>query len=1273
MLAGGVSFAVAGPVFGHTGELAGQVDGSNGIAIDRASGDIYVSDSFNDRISKFDGSGKFLFAWGGGVLNGADEPQTCTTSCQKGHETENANQGEVGEPLGVAVDNDPASPSHGDIYVLENGRYRVQKFDSSGKFLLAFGGHVNEKTGADVCVAGEECRNGTPGALHGELESEGNGAYVAVGPGGAVYVGDKGRVDVFEPTGAWREDISLAGMSSTARVGALAVDATGDVYVAEEEVSGVPGVHEFEPGGLEKVVQFDAGSEYIKAISLDEAGDVFVSDSTGGIHFLEYSPTGQELATFGSNTLTRAEGALAFDEALKSLIVFGSNEQESEAGRGVWEFTVPSPGPLVELGSEHATPELLDKATVHATVNPEGSETTYHFEYVDQTHFQESAYAGALSTAATLIGTGFEDQAASAQLAGLRAGVTYHYRVVASNANGTVAGPDQTFTKAVVEGPWTTNVASTSATFSAMVDPLGASTEYRFEYGTSVTYGQVLSGGAGAGASYMLASQHGQGLQPATLYHYRIVTVSALGTYESPDRTFTTQPVGNQELTLPDGRAWELVSPPDKQGSLIEIPITGLIQAADDGKGISYISNGPVGEGVVGSPAASQIYSARGADGWKSQDISLPHVLNPNLPKETEYLRNEEYRLFSSDLSLALVQPYDHTQLSSEAKPGEVTLYIRNDENSSFSALVNEANVLPGIRFGNSKNNDRLQFLDATPDLSHVIFSSPMGLIPGAPEPCHEDPATEACTVESSEFSSNLYEWNAGELQLVNVLPDGKPSERGPFEVSNAYLGQDSVMTANAVSADGRRIVWQHFSNGSQGSGLYLRDMVEKKTVQLGGSLARFQTMSSDGSTVFFTERGELYSFDWDNGTQTDVTAVHGAGEESAGVLGQVTASQDGTYAYFVATGALAPGASGRHDNLYVAHQVAGAWTTTFIGELSLEDEKTWSSVSIEGGATRLNGLTSRVSPDGRYFTFMSNKSLTGYDNIDAVSGQPDEEVYVYDASADRLSCASCDPTGARPVGVLDPEVNVNAGIESLLVDRNGIWRNHWLAGSIPAWQEEVTTLYQSRFLSNSGRVFFDSPVALVPQDTNGLEDAYEYEPAGVGGCTSANVTFNETSGGCVSLISSGTSAKESTFMDASEDGDDVFFATASKLTAADYDTSLDVYDAHVCSTSVPCVIVPTSPPACTTGDSCKPSPAPQPETFGPTASATFSGAGNVVPSTAASPPKSLTNKQKRTRAVAACRKKKDKKRRALCERQAEKRYPEKQSGKGGAKKKGKG
>lgn len=303
--------------------------------------------------------------------------------------------------------------------------------------------------------------------------------------------------------------------------------------------------------------------------------------------------------------------------------------------------------------------------------------------------------------------------------------------------------------------------------------------------------------------------------------------------------------------------------------------------------------------------------------------------------------------------------------------------------------------------------------------------------------------------------------------------------------------------------------------------------------------------------------------------------------------------------------------------------------------------------------------MTSRVSSSGRYLVFMSARSLTGYDNRDAVSGEADEEVYLYDEASGRLRCLSCDPTGARPHGVCEES---EAPEQAPLVDPNVLWLHHSIAGNIPGWTRggdqgaDLELDYPSRVLSDEGRVFFDSTDALVPQDTNGREDVYEYEPEGIGSCTRSE--------GCVALISSGTSSDESAFLDASgkgpggEEGEDVFFVTASRLVPQDVDSEFDVYDAHVCSSVAPCSNAPVPAPLCTSGDSCKAAPSPQPSIFGDPASATFSGAGNVAASvsTPAVTPKSLTRAQKLAKALKAC-KRKPKKKRAVCEKQARKQY----------------
>jgi hypothetical protein len=176
----------------------------------------------------------------------------------------------------------------------------------------------------------------------------------------------------------------------------------------------------------------------------------------------------------------------------------------------------------------------------------------------------------------------------------------------------------------------------------------------------------------------------------------------------------------------------------------------------------------------------------------------------------------------------------------------------------------------------------------------------------------------------------------------------------------------------------------------------------------------------------------------------------------------------------------------------------------------------------------------------------------------------------------------------------------------------------------------------------------------------------YEYEPAGFEGaegkleCTPASATFSERSDGCVGLISSGSNAEESAFIDASESGDDVFFLTAASLVPQDYDDSYDVYDAHVCSIQSPCTQPsPALPPPCVTEASCRPAPVPQPSIFGEPSSATFSGAGNVTapPSAPAVGSRSVTRAQKLTRALTVCRKANRTRKRVLCERRARRRY----------------
>ena len=834
-----------------------------------------------------------------------------------------------------------------------------------------------------------------------------------------------------------------------------------------------------------------------------------------------------------------------------------------------------------------------------------------------------------------------------------------------------------------------TEVTTESAVLHAVIDPGGVDTPYYFQYASGMLAGEgpsVGKGDAGEGITAVTVGALLQGLAPDTTYRFRVVA----GGIDGEEASFTTQSAAGG-FTLPDNRMWEMVSPPDKSGARIEaLPGGGsAVQASAGGDGIAYVSYGPVGE-VQGNRTSefTQVLSTRSAQGWSSQSLTTPSEEVTHL----EAGEADEYKLFSSDLSLGLLEPKGDTPLPPLKQGAERTIYVRNDASGEYTPLVTAENVVAGATFGRAEG-ESLVFLDGTPDLSHVIFSS-----------------SEKLTPEALPATLQLYEWEEGTIHLLSVSPEANAVE--------GRLGYNSTIVRHAMSDDGERVVWQE-GEGRQTT-LNLRDMSRDENVRvdttqagaLGGEEggARFQTASNDGSRVFFTDDAELttsshageanpdlYVFEAPRGRPlsagklTDLTVPLHVGE-SAGVQGAVLGtSEEGTYVYFVANGVLAPGPTepghcvqdGSVSDptatcyLYVAHYDVAAekWEAPrFITTLATADEASWDS---KGWPVTLQGLTSEVSPDGSHVAFMSDRILTGYDTRDASSGAFDQEVYVYDAEDAKLVCASCNPTGARPHGVFDKE---NPNPPPLYdSDEPGNWVNQWVAASIPGWTPDGLnadfTHYQPRYLSNEGRLFFDSSDSLVPADTNATEDVYEYEPNGIGDCEStsggASVVVKpahayevegvkgEEGAGCVGLISSGTSRQESVLMDSSVSGDDVFFLTAASLVPEDKDSAFDVYDAHVCSSASPCVSPQAPPePPCETTLSCR-APSSGTPAFAAPPTAGLSGAGNLTPpapATVKTKTKPLTRAQKLAAALKACRKK-PKKKRATCERQVRKTY----------------
>jgi hypothetical protein len=1097
---------------------------------------------------------------------------------------------------------------------------------------------------------------------------------------GDVYVDDpsNGVVDVFHPQagGAEKYVTQLTGISPSegfSSLGRITVDsANGDVLVADNQ-----GVDVFEPTLLgEFAFVRRITGEGAPSGSFRNLSDVGVDGSDGDIYVVQEQQNIVEQFSSAGAYIGDFEVPLAHSTSLRSVAV-DSSDGDLYVGDGGRNGVIDAFGPSLvvpDVETSPATDLAPMSATLNGTVDPDrAGAATCKFEW------GTSSSLGETLPCAAGVAEGEAPVAVGATLSGLQPDTTYYYLLQATNAHGTNIGESSQVREFVTPGPGieqqaVAEVAAGSATLDAQIDPHGAPTTYYFQYGTSTAYESEAPAApgvaAGSGEGEQSVSVHLQGLAPSTIYHYRVVVSSTFDgqalSVQGPDQTFTTQAAGAASA-LPDGRGWEMVTPLDKQGAGLSADGNEQgadIQAAADGGAITYVANAPFAANPAGSRAleATQVFSRRQEPGsWATQDITTPH--NELAPLAIGALT--EYKLFSNDLSLGLVLPQGHTPLPPLPPGSEKTMYLRN-ESGGYEALVTAANVPAGTKFGGDGEGveSPMGFAGATPDLSHVVVSSPVSL-------------TSTAFVGED---ARLYEWSGGQLHDASVLPDG--------ELTAGALGLQGSTVRHAISDDGSRVIF----TGRSGH-LYLRDMTLDESVQIDAAQGTpepnqnstsFQTASAEGTRVFFTSTErltadatategtlDLYEFEVTSGagqplagTLTDLTVDRNP-EESAQVLGVIGASEDGTAVYFVASGVLgeaaAHGAKPGTANLYVERYDASArtWTApTLIALLPGEDSPTWGN-----GSSDLDHMTSRVSPNGRYLAFMSDRSLTGYDNQDVNSGAADEEVFLYDSSTSHLSCASCNPTGARPAGLLE-----QGNYEENLVDYAKTWEGRWIAGNLPGWTTRSNSAanYQSRYLSNSGRLFFNSSDALVPGDVNGKEDVYEYEPAGIGSCgpggaQSASTVFSESAGGCDGLISAGTSPEESAFLDASESGGDVFFLTLSQLAPADIDTSIDLYDAHECTAAAPCAAAAAlTPPPCSTGDACKPGPTPQPASFGAPASATFSGAGNVapVPKPRAVSVKSLTRAQKLARALKSCVKHdKSRRKRATCERQANKRY----------------
>jgi DNA-binding beta-propeller fold protein YncE len=1072
---------------------------------------------------------------------------------------------------------------------------------------------------------------------------------------GAVYVGDSESQILYKfdsdgnpldwgGSALYISGSKIVGLSfrSILNENQIAVDpATHVVYVTSGdkvrafEANGEP--HEFTSGpgaGTSEI----PGATRLNGIAVDEEGNIYASDSgdtSGDVNFTSkrirvYSRSGVLLLEFRPRQVL---GKLAIEP--KNLAVAPDDTLYVTTPARVYRF-VPSENPVSSSTTYSQGVPLDEELSVSDAVDPATS-----YVYISQFDPLGSLRVAVYDDSGAFIGTlGAEGQ--PGELTGTPRGLAVYG--AGKRAYVEAKGEPGVLAQVSVFEPYAFLVAAPTisatsvidldrhtATLRAQINPNTLETTYHFEYGledcaasacTSTAEGTIAPGHEDVGVSEEIA-----GLQPGTTYHYRVLATNAEDTSEGPDKTFTT-PLSGQGFGLADDRAWEMVSPPNKFGARLFQSDQGVMQAAADGNGVAYESVTSIEADPEGNRAidTSTVLARRGADGWRSKDVTPPHG-------EVRQIRfGGDYKTFSTNLERALLEQPDDTLLSPEAS--EETPYLReNTEPATYRPLVTGkdgfANVPEGTVFGggNGSSSSPVLIAAADPSLTHpVIQSQKAPLVPGA-------------------ALRSLYQWNEGQLQPVSELP---ASEGGAVVFGTAGAGADSIR--NAVSEDGSRVFWgsgEYASGiGSKMSGLYVRATANQETWRLdvarpdasgkGEIHPAFEGASADGTVVFFSTQQQLTAGASapKEGTRDlyrcEVGEIEGGGLgctslidlsaplEGSGERGELTGtvsgfSEDASRVYFVARGVLdatpnefgVSAVAGAH-NLYLWEEGQGR---RFIATLSNRDNADWGSrdegsrQEVDRGAQAAR-LSAASSPDGRYLAFMSERGITGYDNRDAKSEEPVEEAFRYDAAEDRLECVSCKPSGASPEGK-------DTGSERLRADTEGNWTKRWVAAILPAAQQSEPsvglTFHQPRIALDNGRVFFNAIDPLVSADANGEWDVYQWEPTGVGDCTSSSsgAAIARSGGGCVSLLSSGTAEEEASFLDASETGDDVFFLTPARLSVTDEDSELDVYDTRVDG-------VPATLPVINEclGEACQ--PAPNPPNDPTPASAAFHGSGNV-------------------------------------------------------------
>lgn len=829
---------------------------------------------------------------------------------------------------------------------------------------------------------------------------------------------------------------------------------------------------------------------------------------------------------------------------------------------------------------EPATALSAGGATLNGTVRSEGDQfTACFFEYglTTSSSFENTVPC---SPGASGISADFSPHAVKAAITGLQSGLTYRYRLVATNSSGTIETDELTFSTYGL--PRIPEVRASfadqnSMTLEAKINPSGFGTSYRFEWGPTAAYGNLAPAEfepfIGSGTDPVLVKVRLSGLTSGSTYHYRVVASSVRGVVQSPDHVAETL----NSCGLPEGRCVELVSRRDAGPVAIPGEFFGSAelhyQAAVGGDAVTY----PVESGYPEATKGAEVLyrSTRSSDGWHSTQLSVP-LLAAN---EHNDVGSEagEVRLLSDDLSCGFAESNQALTADPSARlvieNGGTNIYRINPD-GSYTAVTklapeNAAEASGGLNYS---------IYRASQDCGKVVFSSHLRY-PGIP----------------GKGTSRLYEWDGGTLRNLGVVPG--PS--GEVVVEAVAGGSATIVgnQENVVSEDGSRVFFGAERKTSPNpaeigknavfvreNGTVTRDLSLSQTATPADN-ATYEWASADGSRVFFTanagltadsnsEGTDLYEYDLETEELTDRSVTPAEG--GAQVAGFIAAAEDGSSVYFASRNQLIPGyGQSRAQNLkadrYSIYREADG-EVTYVGAFSGDDIRLTVIASSEA-------WTSQASPDGRYLLFQSALDLTDYESGGSL------EAYLYDAQAQSLTCVSCRQDGLPS---LAPDGSEKDIFQYRVLPRGGGAGNH---------------THPPQFLvvrNGKPRVFFSSPDVLANDAVAGQNNIYEWSHDQVFRLAGAPEGAQEHP----------FAGNYSTFAGASEEGSDVYFSTSETLSWEDGDQRISVYDARI-GGGFPEPPAPPAPCNATAEDSCQ-GPAQGAPVVPGAASATFDGPGNL-------------------------------------------------------------